>query len=992
MLPKLLAELVVLRCVLTAAVLAAAGAVSVAAGVRGQVLLATGCVVLACLAETVADAFRAVAVACEAPNVVATAQLIQRGTTAVLVLAALLVAPSLIAVSLAYLAGTAIGVLATALGAARLGIRPQWSHLRWTGIAQFSRASHSGGLHVVASMALFRIDTVLLAALAGAAAAGRYAAAYRLLETVIFVAWTVARSVFPIMASSPQTWRVRRGAERGLVVLASVFLPYMALLWCRGADVMRVLYGDSLPIGDVVVLAWLAPAPLLFGAGYLAAYVLMADGPNARVLLGSVGALIINVDAEPGADPALRPGRRGRRDQCVVRGAGGAPLPGRGPAGGPAGATATVAAGRGRLGGGRRGTASGGAVLAGAAAGRGGLSGGLAVARRAVGPGAGGRDPWAVGTTAVTAVAGRAVAGRAVVRPAGRGTAGGETRVTGPLRVTVVSGAGVLGGAELWLLAILRGTDRLAVNAIVLGAGPLVEELTALGVPATVLATGRSPASLAHTVFRLCRRLSASQPDIVLANGVKAAAAAAPAAMVAGVRCVWVKHDHSFDGRPTAALVARLVDGAVVASPTLAAPSGRPDAVVVPPPRAVLSPLPREAARAVLAQSGVDADDPRPVLAVVGRLVRYKGVEDAVRALACPGGDGWRLAIIGDADPAESGERERLRQLAAAAGVADRVVFTGALRDAASLLSGVDAVGVLTKPTGSGPDREGFGSVATEAMLAGVPVVATWGGPIVDRLAGRAGLGVPPGDPAAVAAALGQLADPDQRRAMGTAGVELSASHPDAATCAEALVAELARVACRPGAGRHDGPPITVITTVLDEAVAVDRLLHRVVGQFSEPGDEIVVVDGGSRDATVARVRAWADRDPRVRLISLPGAGISAGRNAAVRAARNTLIACTDAGCDPVPGWLAAFRQAAADSDPAIAGQGTVNAARRGPGRLFTGVYRATADGPLQTASAAVGYPDPDELRHPVAAAPGVRSAARSLVRPIPAHRPLDGV
>jgi O-antigen/teichoic acid export membrane protein len=294
-LPKLLAELVVLRCALTAAVLAAAGAVAVAAGVRGQVLLAAGCVVLACLAETVADAFRAVAVACEAPTVVATAQLIQRGTTAVLVLAALLVVPSLIAVSLAYLAGTAIGVLVTALGTARLGIRPQWSYLRWTGIAQFSRASRSGGLHVVASMALFRIDTVLLAALAGAAAAGRYAAAYRLLETVIFVAWTVARSVFPIMASSPQTWRVRRGAERGLVVLASVFLPYMALLWCRGADVMRVLYGDSLPIGDVVVLAWLAPAPLLFGAGYLAAYVLMADGPNARVLLGSVGALIINV-------------------------------------------------------------------------------------------------------------------------------------------------------------------------------------------------------------------------------------------------------------------------------------------------------------------------------------------------------------------------------------------------------------------------------------------------------------------------------------------------------------------------------------------------------------------------------------------------------------------------------------------------------------------------------------------------------------------------
>jgi O-antigen/teichoic acid export membrane protein len=294
-LPKLLAELIVLRAVLAVAVAGAAGIAAVAVGIRGQVLVSAGCVVIACLADTVADAFRGVAVAREAPTVVAAAQLIQRGSTAVLVVVALVVTPSLLSVSVAYLVGTSIGVIATALGAARLRIRPRWSELRWAGMDQLARASHSGGLHVVASMALFRIDAVLLAALAGAAAAGRYAAAYRLLETVIFVAWTVSRSVFPIMASSPETWRVRRGAERGMVVLASVFLPYMAVLWCRGADVIRVLYGHSFSVGDVAVLTWLAPTPLLFGAGYLAAYVMTTDGPNFRVLIGSVGALTINV-------------------------------------------------------------------------------------------------------------------------------------------------------------------------------------------------------------------------------------------------------------------------------------------------------------------------------------------------------------------------------------------------------------------------------------------------------------------------------------------------------------------------------------------------------------------------------------------------------------------------------------------------------------------------------------------------------------------------
>jgi glycosyltransferase involved in cell wall biosynthesis len=522
--------------------------------------------------------------------------------------------------------------------------------------------------------------------------------------------------------------------------------------------------------------------------------------------------------------------------------------------------------------------------------------------------------------------------------------------VTAPLRLTVVSGAGVLGGAELWLLALVRATDRLVLDAVVLDEGPFAEELAALGVPVDVMPTGRGSGVVARAVARLARRLSATRPELLLANGAKAAAIAAPAGIVAGVRCVWVKHDHSFDGQPIGMALARLVDSVVVPSVTLAPTSGHSHAVVVMPPRAAEPPLPRDAARAVLAASGVPVDDDRLLFAVVGRMVRYKGVEDAVLALARPGAEKWRLAVIGDADPAEPGERARLSRLAAAVGVAERVAFTGPLPDAAGVLSGVDAVGVLTKPTGCGPDREGFGWVATEAMIAGVPVVATAGGPVVDRLAGRAGISVPPGNPAAVAAALGRLAEPVLRAAMGAAGAELSAGHPDAATCADRLVRELARVACRPGAGRRDGPPISVVTTVRNEADAVHRLLGRLVDQLSHPDDEIVVVDGGSSDATAARVGSWTVREPRVRLLVRPGAGISAGRNEGVLAARNALVACTDAGCDPAPGWLAAFRSAAADTDSA---------------RLYTGVYRVRADGPLQMAFAAVGYPDLAELRHP---------------------------
>jgi glycosyltransferase involved in cell wall biosynthesis/GT2 family glycosyltransferase len=532
------------------------------------------------------------------------------------------------------------------------------------------------------------------------------------------------------------------------------------------------------------------------------------------------------------------------------------------------------------------------------------------------------------------------------------------------LRVTVVAPAGVIGGAELWLLALLAATDRVEVDAVLLSAGPLQAELAKLGIPVRLLPTGRRPRELAAAAARLAAHLRrpSRRPDLVLANGVKAAVVAAPAARLAAVRCVWAKHDHSYDGLRTA-LLARLLDGVVATSAPLAEASRRAGAVVVPPPRPA-RPLPRDLTRLLLGSHGLDSADPRPVLAVVGRLVRYKGVEDAVRALAEPGGREWRLLVIGAADPAEPGEADRLRRLAGVVGVADRVVFAGPVPAAAGLLTGVDAVAVLTKPAGSGPDREGFGMVALEAMVAGVPVVATGPGPVEARLAGRAGIVVRPDAPAEVGAALGRLADPAVRARMGAAGRQLTAEHPTARGCASLLVRELARVAARPGAGLDAGPggaallagpPISVVVTVLDEAGAVDALLAPLVAQLAHSRDEIVVVDGGSRDGTAARVQAWAEQDCRVRLLVRPGAGISAGRNAGIREAANGLVACTDAGCEPAPGWLAAFRAAAADApaaDGAAAG-------------LLTGVYRVRGRGPVQLALAAVGYPDPAELRRP---------------------------
>src|SRR5262249_51907740 len=103
-------------------------------------------------------------------------------------------------------------------------------------------------------------------------------------------------------------------------------------------------------------------------------------------------------------------------------------------------------------------------------------------------------------------------------------------------------------------------------------------------------------------------------------------------------------------------------------------------------------------------------------------------------------------------------------------------------------------------------------------------------------------------------------------------------------------------------AGSHTRERTALIVTVLDEAGSIHALLESVAVQTRRP-DEIVVVDGGSRDGTVARLRSWAARLP-LRVIEAPGANISRGRNLAVQATDAELIAVTDAGVRLAHDWL----------------------------------------------------------------------------------------
>ena len=381
------------------------------------------------------------------------------------------------------------------------------------------------------------------------------------------------------------------------------------------------------------------------------------------------------------------------------------------------------------------------------------------------------------------------------------------------MRVLFLDHAGVLGGAELYLLDLAPSFEGSRV--LLFSDGPFRERLAQAGVDVELVETSgavtgvsredrggggvRAVPGLLRLVGQVARR--ARRFDVIFANSQKAFVVGALAGAAARRPVVWCLHDiltaehFSPLNRALVVALANRLSAQVIANSQATADAfraggGRAPVRVVhngldPAPFRAVTPAEVASLRAALGLG--DA----PVVSVFSRLSPWKGQHVLLEAL--PQLPGVHALFVGEALFGEAAYAHELRAQAAALGLESRVHFLGFRRDVPALMALSDVV----LHTSTSP--EPFGRVIAEGMLAGRPVIAARAGGAKEVLGeGASGVFVEPGNVQALAEATRHLlAHPEEARALAEAGRARATAHFSLQAMIDSVRACLREVAVR---------------------------------------------------------------------------------------------------------------------------------------------------------------------------------------------------
>ena len=266
-------------------------AVGFESGARNVVLLLGFAVVAECLMSTCFATFQAFERLVYIPIVL----IAQRWLTAGVGIAALVLGAGVETVSVIYLVG-ALGALALALyylftrvARPRLEVRLK----RWWPLM---RVALPVGIAGVFATILFRVDVALLGWFEDDAVVGDYGAAYRLLESTLFISWSIGTAVYPVFSRLSRTSETTIGEvfDGALKLGVALTLPLAVGAAVLAGPLIELLYGSEFE-DAALPLALLAPTIVLYPPTYIAAYVLISQDRQ-KTLAWVYGAVaIVNI-------------------------------------------------------------------------------------------------------------------------------------------------------------------------------------------------------------------------------------------------------------------------------------------------------------------------------------------------------------------------------------------------------------------------------------------------------------------------------------------------------------------------------------------------------------------------------------------------------------------------------------------------------------------------------------------------------------------------
>lgn len=339
------------------------------------------------------------------------------------------------------------------------------------------------------------------------------------------------------------------------------------------------------------------------------------------------------------------------------------------------------------------------------------------------------------------------------------------------------------GGAERSTIDMAAAIVADGCAALVVSeGGRMVAELNAVGGEhITMRAASKSPSTILANAQRLARLIRARNVKLIHARSRAPAWSALIAARLTGIP--FIATHHGLYGAKNA--LKRWYNSVMVRGAAVIATSettanhirreyrGRECRIVVIPrgiDSTAFDPAGVSPDRIAVLRTGWGVTDDDVVVLLPGRLTRMKGqlvLVNAMRRMKETGTlDGLFAVLAGDAQGRNAYAAE-VAMAIAQAGLKDRIVVAGHVSDmAAAYLASDVALSASTY-------AESFGRTPVEAGAMGKPVIATGhGGALETVVSNETGLLTPPGDAAALAAALEQMLAMGEggRRAMGAAG------------------------------------------------------------------------------------------------------------------------------------------------------------------------------------------------------------------------------